>query len=111
MLQQFINHVMKNLTEKKPRKFKDHCYYKWKYQGVAHSVCNLKFKEHRYILLIAHISSGFDNQLILLNIAEKLKECNFFVLAKTLKSLLIFFCLEKVLKIKIAPKPLSRIIF
>ena len=84
-----------NISEKKndenDRNFKDHCYYNRKYQGAAHSVCNLKFKEHRYIPLIAHISSGFDNQLVLPNIAEKFKECNFFVLAKTLKSLVIFF--------------------
>ena len=31
------------------RKVKDHCYYRGKYRGAAHSICNLKYKKHRYI--------------------------------------------------------------
>ena len=90
--QQFVDHVMKNLTEKIFGKFKDHCYYTGKYQGTPHSVCNLKFKEHRYIPLIAHISSGFDNQLILPNITEKFKEC---IDENTKKLAYLFFAQRK----------------
>lgn len=43
----------------------DHCHYTRKYQSATHSVCNLKYKENRYIPKIA------ENASRLLKIVEK----------------------------------------
>ena len=42
---------------KKYHKVRDHCYYTGKYRGAAHSVCNLKYKTPKEILVIFHNSS------------------------------------------------------
>ena len=55
---------------KKYCKFIDHCHYIGKCGGVAHSICNLCYKENRFIPVMVQNASVFDNHLILREIAK-----------------------------------------
>lgn len=47
------------------------------YRGTSHLGWNLRYKGNSYISVVAHNSSGYDNHLIIVNIAEKLRDCSF----------------------------------
>ena len=59
-----------------------------KYLGSAHSLYNLKYKENIYILVIGLNVSRFNNDSVLLIIAEKLK-IEFDVLGRTPESIFV----------------------
>ena len=79
-LQQSVTDAMENLIEKVKNftKARDPLHYQEKYWGAAHLSCNLKFKEHSYIPIIAHYPSGYDNCLILARATESSKSVIFF---------------------------------
>ena len=52
-------------------KVKDHCHYTGKCRGAAHSLCNLRFKEHRDIPVIIHNGSNYDFHLIIKDMAKE----------------------------------------
>ena len=42
------------------RKVCDHCHYTGKYRGVAHNICNLRYKTTKKIPVIFHKGSKYD---------------------------------------------------
>ena len=62
-----------NNIDKKQQKVKDHCHYTGKYRGVAHNICNLKYKVPKEIPAVFHNGSTYDYHFI---IKELVKEFN-----------------------------------
>ena len=59
-------------------KVRDHCHYKGKYRGVAHSICNLEFNAPNEFPVGFHNSSNYDYHFIikeLANVFEGKFEC------------------------------------
>ena len=54
---------------KKYHKVKDHCYYTGKYRGVAHDICNLRYKTPKEIPVVFHNSSTYDYHFIIKELA------------------------------------------
>ena len=49
------NRILKNFSKSTSYwKVRDHCHYKGKYRGAAHSICNLKFNVPNEVLLFFH---------------------------------------------------------
>ena len=57
---------------KKHYKVRDHCHYKEKFRGAAHSICNLRCKSPREILVVFHNGSTYDYHFIINKLAKKL---------------------------------------
>ena len=53
------------------RKVRDHCHYRGKYRGAAHSVCNVKFNVPNEIPVIFHRGSNYDYQFIVKELANE----------------------------------------
>ena len=49
---------------------RDHCHFTGKYRGAAHSICNLKYKVPRFVPVLFHNGSTYDNHLIIKQLAE-----------------------------------------
>ena len=45
---------------KKYHKVRDHCHYTGKFRGAAHSICNLRYKTPKEILVVFHNGSTYD---------------------------------------------------
>ena len=60
-----------NNNDKKNYKVRDHCYYKGKYRGAAHNICNLRYKVAKEIPIVFHNGSTDDYHFI---IKELVKE-------------------------------------
>ena len=54
------------------RKVRDHCHYIRKYRGAAHSICNLRYKIIKEILVLLHNGSAYDYDFIMKYLARKL---------------------------------------
>ena len=54
-------------------KTKDHCHYIGKYRGVAHSICNLRYKAPKEIPVVFHNGSTYDYHFIIKELAEEFK--------------------------------------
>ena len=52
-------------TDKKYWKVRDHCHYTGKFRGVAHSICNLRYKTPREIPVVLHNGSTYDYHFII----------------------------------------------
>ena len=52
-------------------KVKDHCHYTGKYRGVAHDICNLRYKISKEILVVFHNGSTYDYHFIIKTLAEE----------------------------------------
>ena len=50
----------KYLKDKKYCKVRDHCQYRGKYRGAAHSICNLKYSVPKTIPTVFHNGSNYD---------------------------------------------------
>ena len=48
----------------------DHCHFTVKYSGAAHSICNLKHKVAKFVAVILHNGSKYDNHLIIKQLAK-----------------------------------------
>ena len=48
------NFENKYVKDKKYCKVRDHCHYKEKYRGAAHSICNLKYSGPKKISMVFH---------------------------------------------------------
>ena len=56
----------------KYQKVKDHCHYTGKFRGAAHSICNLRCKIPKNILIVIH-NAGYDTHFIIEQLAEQFK--------------------------------------
>ena len=52
------------------KKLIDHCHYTGKYRGAAHSICNLKYKAPKEILVLFHNGSKYDYHFIINELAK-----------------------------------------
>ena len=62
--------IKKSENYKNYCKFRDHCHFTGKYRGAAHSICNLKNKVPKFIPVIFHNGSRYDNHLIIRQISK-----------------------------------------
>ena len=53
-------------------KVKDHCHYRGKFRGAAHSKCNLNYKVSKDIPIIIH-NASYDTHFIINQLAEEFK--------------------------------------
>ena len=54
-----------SLKRKKRQKVRDHCHYTGKYRGVAHNICNLRYKVPKEIHVVFHNGSTYDYHFII----------------------------------------------
>ena len=57
----------------KKRKVRDHCHYKGKYRGAAHSICNLNYRIPKEIPVVFHNGSTYDYHFIIKQLAREFK--------------------------------------
>ena len=50
---------------------RDHCHYTGKFRGAPHSVCNLRYKTAKEILLVFHNGSTYDYHFIINKLAKE----------------------------------------
>ena len=62
--------MMKIIKIKK--KVEDHCHYKVKFRGAAHSDCNLKYKVLNNIPIVIH-NASYDTHFIITQLVEEFK--------------------------------------
>ena len=56
------------------QKFRDHCYYTGKFRGTAHSICNLRYKIPKNILIkVFYNDSTYDYHFIIKQLGEDFK--------------------------------------
>ena len=55
------------------QKVRDHFHYTGKFRGVAHSICNLRYKVQREIPVIIHNGSKYDYHFIIKELEEEFK--------------------------------------
>ena len=53
------------------KKVRDHCHFTGKFRGAAHSICNLRYKVPREILVVIHNGSTYDYHFIVKQLAEE----------------------------------------
>ena len=46
-------------------KVRDHCHLSGKFRGVAHELCNLKYKAQTFFPVVFHNQSGYDGHLFI----------------------------------------------
>ena len=73
---QKVCHIYKGIfstdyNNKKYHKVKDHYHYTGKYRGVAHDICNLRYKIPNKIPLVFHNGSTYDYHFIIKELAEE----------------------------------------
>ena len=75
----FVTYAKKNLVLMKKEKnafklyhkVRDHCHYTGKFRGVAHSICNLRYKTPKEIPVVFHNGSTYDYHFIINKLAKK----------------------------------------
>ena len=55
------------------QKVRDHCHYTGKFRGVAHNICNLRYKVPQGIPVKIHNGSKYDYHFIIRELAEEFK--------------------------------------
>ena len=55
-------------------KVRYHCHFSGKYRGAAHIKCNLKYKVPKFIPVVFHNGSTYDNHFIIKQLAKEFKE-------------------------------------
>ena len=58
MLKRFSN-------DKNYQKVRDHCHFKFKFKGTAHSICNLKFNVPNEIHLVFHNGLNYNYHFVI----------------------------------------------
>ena len=58
-------------SNKKYQKVRDHCHYTGKYRGVAHDICNLRYKIPKEIPVVFHNDSTYDYHFTIKKLAEE----------------------------------------
>ena len=62
------------MEDKRCYKIRDHCHYRGKYRGAAHSICNLKYRVPKKISIVFHNGSSYDNHFIIKELAEEFEK-------------------------------------
>ena len=76
-------------NDKKQRKVRDHCHYTGKYRGVAHNICNLRYKIPKEMPVVFHNGSTYDYHFIIKELAKEF-ECNFECLGENTEKYITF---------------------
>ena len=63
-------------TFKLYHKIRDQCHYSRKFRGVAHNICNLRYKVHKKIPVVRNNGSTYDYHLIIRRITKKYLKVN-----------------------------------
>ena len=58
-------------NNKKYHKIRGHCHYTGKYRGVAHDICNLRYKIPKEIHVVFHNGSTYDYYFIIKELGEE----------------------------------------
>ena len=58
---------------KKYCKVRDHCHYTRKFRGVAHNICNLRYKTPKKIPIVFHNGSIYDYHFIIKQLVKELE--------------------------------------
>ena len=53
------------MDDKGKTKCRDHCHFSGKYRGAAHSACNLKLKEKKFIPVLFHNLKGYNSHIFI----------------------------------------------
>ncbi|XP_070531293.1 uncharacterized protein, partial [Cardiocondyla obscurior] len=64
-----VCHMCKNPFAVGEKRVRDHCHLTGRYRGPAHSKCNLRYRDTRYIPIVFHNLSGYDAHFIIKEIA------------------------------------------
>ena len=59
-----------NDDNKKYHKVRDHCRYTGEFKGATHSICNLRYKTPKEILIVFHNGSAYDYHFIINQLAK-----------------------------------------
>ena len=78
-----------NNNDKKNNKVRDHCHYTGKYRGVAHNICNLRYKVPIEIPIVFHNSSTYDYHFIVKELVKEF-EGNFECLGENTEKYITF---------------------
>ena len=62
------------MNDKKYGRVRDHCDYTGEYQGVVHSICNLKYSASKKIPIAFHNISNYDYHFIINKLAEEFEK-------------------------------------
>ena len=60
-----------NDNNKKYHKVRYHCHHTGKFRGAAHSICNLRYKAPKEILVVFHNGSTYDYHFIINKLAKE----------------------------------------
>ena len=71
--QEFCTDENNKKVFKLKQKVRDHCHYTGKYRGVAHSICNLRYKIQKQIPVVFHNGSSYDYHFIIKQLAREFK--------------------------------------
>ena len=71
------------------KKVRNHCHFKRKFRGAAHSICNLNYKVPQEISVKFHNGSKYDYHFIIKKLAEEFK-CEFECLGENTKKYISF---------------------
>ena len=63
----------KYTTDRNYYKFRYHFYFKGKYKGAAHSICNLKYSIPKDIHVVFHNGSNYHYYFIIKELAKEIK--------------------------------------
>ena len=76
-------------NDKKQQKVRDHCHYTGKYRGVAHNICNLRYKVPKEIPVVFHNGSTYDYHFIIKELVKEF-EANFDCLGENTEKYITF---------------------
>ena len=95
-----------NNNDKKQQKLRDHCHYTGKYRGVAHNICNLRYKIPKEIPVVFHNGSTYDYHFIIKELVKEF-EGNFECLGKNTEKYITFLIFLDSTKLKIVWKKIT----
>ena len=78
-----------NNNDKKNYKVRDHCHYTGKFRGVAHNICNLRYKVPKEIPIVFHNASIYDYHFIIKELVKEF-EGNFECLGENTEKYITF---------------------
>ena len=75
----FVTYAKKNLVQMKKiknefklyHKVRDHCHYTGKFRGAGHSICNVRYKTPKEILVVWHNGSTYDYHFTIIKLEKE----------------------------------------